>query len=177
MKITFIILLFILLNNQVAIASPDNKTVYLKAPAIAGSGCSANQYRYDLSENGRILNIAFKNYNAKSVNKSCNIALPIHVPAGFQVSLLDISFTGFIKGKAEFRRSYFFAGERSQALKTDLQSQKGKKYQIHDTPNHWSQCGHDVNLRINTRIRAKGAHSSISVDNNGFSFRITYRVC
>jgi hypothetical protein len=170
---------------QLSIAAPSNNIVHFKAPASAGTGCPNGTVSHVITPDGTTLSILFDNYVAESGNKSCNLAIPVHVPNGFQVSTLKSDFRGFVEGKAELRRSYFFAGQRGPSKISRLSSQDGRDYLERDSllliSNNWSRCGEDVNMRINSRIRTKSNHSSISVDSldlkTGIIFKIQYRRC
>ncbi len=174
--------------SQSAVATtptPTQSPVYFKAPAIAGSGCPSGTSDFAITPDGATLSILFDGYSAESGNKSCNIAVPVHVPNGFQVSTMTADFRGFVEGRAELRRSYFFAGDRTPTKKTRLYSRNGDDYTVHDDlvtmSESWSRCGEDVNMRINSRIRTRGRGSSISVDSldltNGVVFQLQYRRC
>ncbi len=174
-----------LVTSQAAVAAPSNNTVFFMDPAIAGSGCPAGTTDYALTPDGQTLTILFDSYAADPGNKTCNIAVPVHVPNGFQVSLMTADYRGFVEGKAELRRSYFFAGQTGPSLKTNLSSPGGKEYTQRDNllamSNILARCGKDVNLRINSRIRTKTNSSFISVDsldlNNGMIFHLQYKRC
>lgn len=166
-------------------AAPNKNSVFFKAPAIAGSGCPAGSTDFAITPEGDTLSVLFDSYSAEPGNKSCNIAIPVHVPNGLQVSTMTADFRGFVEGKAELRRSYFFAGQRTQPLKDKLHSKEGDDYLVRDNlmtmTESWSKCGQDVNMRINSRIRTKSGNSSISVDSldvsNGMVFHLEYREC
>lgn len=171
--------------SQASVATPSNNTVFFKAPAIAGSGCPAGSSDFAITPDGATLSILFDSYIAEPGNKSCNIAVPVHIPNGFQVSTMTADFRGFVEGRAELRRSYFFAGDQTRPKKTRLYSKDGDDYTVHDDlvtmSESWSRCGEDVNMRINSRIRTRNKHSSISVDSldltNGVVFQLQYRQC
>ncbi|MCK5902270.1 MAG: DUF4360 domain-containing protein [Cocleimonas sp.] len=173
------------ITAQTSMAAPSNNTVFFKAPAIAGSGCPSGSSDFAITPDGSTLSILFDSYIADPGNKSCNIAVPVHVPNGFQVSTMTADFRGFIEGRGELRRSYFFAGDRTPVLKNKLYSKHGDDYLVRDNlmtmTESWSACGQDVNMRINSRIRTKGKRSSISVDSldltNGVVFQLQYRKC
>ncbi|MFI0401264.1 MAG: DUF4360 domain-containing protein [Thiolinea sp.] len=171
--------------SQTASAAPNNNAVYFQQPAIAGSGCPAGTASAALTEDGQTLSILFDAFSADPGNLTCNIAVPVHVPNGFQVSLMTADYRGFVQGSAELRRSYFFAGATGPSLVTPLSSSGGKEYTQRDNmitmSESFARCGQDVNLRINSRIRTKSNNSSISVDsldlNNGMIFHLQYRKC
>ncbi|WP_020395189.1 DUF4360 domain-containing protein [Thiolinea disciformis] len=166
-------------------AAPNLNTVFFKDPAIAGSGCKAGTVDYAITPDGQTLSILFDSYSAAPGNKTCNIAVPVHVPNGFQVSLMTADYRGFVQGSAELRRSYFFAGETGPSLSTPMSSNAGKEYTQRDSlitsSNSYAKCGEDVNLRVNSRIMTKTNKSSISVDSldlqNGIIFKLQYKPC
>ncbi len=171
--------------SQSISAAPSNNSVYFQAPAIAGSGCPAGTTDFAITPDGQTLTILFDAFSADPGNVTCNIAVPVHVPNGFQVSLMTADYRGFVEGSAELRRSYFFAGATGPSLVTPLSSSGGKEYTQRDNlvtmSESFAKCGQDVNLRINSRIRTKTNSSSISVDsldlNNGMIFQLQYRKC
>ncbi|PID49776.1 MAG: hypothetical protein CR991_04945 [Proteobacteria bacterium] len=166
-------------------AAPSNNTVHFKAPAIGGSGCPSGTSDYAITPDGQTLSILFDQYIASPGMAACNIAIPVHVPNGFQVSLLTADYRGFVEGKAELSRSYFFAGGNGPSKRTTLKSSGGKDYLERDKLLAWShiysKCGKDVNMRINSRIRTLTNSSVISVDsldlNNGMIFHLQYQPC
>lgn len=166
-------------------AAPDQNSVFFKDPAIAGSGCKAGTVDYAITPDGQTLSILFDSYSANPGNKTCNIAVPVHVPNGYQVSLMTADYRGFVKGSAELRRSYFFGGGTGPSLRTPLGSSEGKEYTQRDSlitsSNSYAKCGEDVNLRVNSRIMTNTSRSSISVDSldlqNGIVFKLQYRPC
>jgi type 1 fimbria pilin len=90
-----------LATSQVSMAAPSNNIVHFKAPATAGNGCPSNSTSHAITPDGTTLSILFDKYIAEPGNKSCNIAIPVHVPNGFQVSTLKADFRGFVEGRAE----------------------------------------------------------------------------
>ncbi|MCK5917976.1 MAG: DUF4360 domain-containing protein [Cocleimonas sp.] len=173
------------LAAQTSVAAPSNNIVHFKAPAMGGNGCPSGTTSHVITPDGTTLSILFDSYAAEPGNKSCNIAIPVHVPNGFQVSTLKADFRGFVEGRAELRRSYFFAGQAGPSKRTNLSSGGGREYLERDNllliSNNWSPCGKDVNMRINSRIRTKNSRSLISVDSldikTGMIFKIQYRRC
>ena len=183
---TFVVsTLLALTTAQVSMAAPSNNQVHFKTPAIGGSGCPAGTTHHAITPDGKTLSVLFDNYVAEPGNKSCNLAIPVHVPNGFQVSTLKADFRGFVEGRAELRRSYFFAGQQGPSKRSRLSSRNGRDYLERDNllliSNSWSRCGEDVNMRINSRIRTKTRNSFISVDSldlsTGMVFQLQYRRC
>lgn len=170
--------------SQTSLATDPN-SVFFQAPAIAGTGCPAGTTDFAITPDGQTLTILFDAYSADPGNKTCNVAIPVHVPNGFQVSLMTADYRGFVEGSAELRRSYFFAGQVGPSQSTSLNGGSGREYTERDnlvtTSNSFARCGEDVNLRIQSRIRTKTNNSSISVDsldlNNGMVFHLQYQRC
>lgn len=166
-------------------AAPDQNGVFFKDPAIAGSGCKAGTVDYAITPDGQTLSILFDSYSAAPGNKTCNIAVPVHVPNGYQVSLMTADYRGYVQGSATLSRSYFFAGATGPSLRTPMSSGAGKEYTQRDSlitsSNSYAKCGEDVNLRVNSRIMTNNSKSSISLDSldlqNGIVFKLQYRPC
>lgn len=175
----------LMLATSAASAAPNLNTVHFKDPAIAGSGCPGGTTDYAITPDGQTLTILFDSYIADPGNKTCNIAVPVHVPNGYQVSLMTADYRGFVEGSAELRRSYFFAGATGPSLANRLSSPSGKDFTQRDNlltmSQSFAKCGQDVNLRINSRIRTLNKRSMISVDsldlNNGMIFQLQYKKC
>ena len=186
MKILSSLMTAITLAAAVPSAQANPNTVYFQAPAIAGNGCPAGTTDFAITPDGQTLSILFDAFSAAPGNKTCNIAVPVHVPNGFQVSLMTADYRGFVKGSAILSRSYFFAGDTGPNLSTPLAgSGSGQEYIQSDnvitSSNSYSKCGEDVNLRINSRIRTNTNSSSISIDSldlqNGMIFHLQYGPC
>lgn len=144
-------------------------------PAIAGSGCPGGTTSYRTSANpaaGLILTIKTPAYRATPGNVTCNIAIPIQVRSGYRVTQITGVYGGYVKGKAEMRTSYFVAGSTGASIKTNLSSTNGKTFSRQDTPARLqAQCGADVNVRVNSRLRTLNDSSSAKVYNMGFYIR------
>lgn len=175
----------LVITAQSSMAKPSNNTVHFKAPAIGGNGCPGGTSDFAITPDGATLSILFDNYIADPGNKSCNLAIPVHIPNGFQVSHMTADFRGFVEGSAELRRTYFFAGDQAPIKVTKLYNKYGDDYIVHDNlvvmSRTWSYCGKDVNMRINSRIRTNNKRSSVSVDSldlkKGVVFHLKYRKC
>jgi hypothetical protein len=77
--------------------------ISLGTPGYGGSGCPVGSVSVTLSPDAKSLSLLFDQYQVavggttgKSFDrKSCNIAIPVHVPQGLSVSVLKIDFRGF----------------------------------------------------------------------------------
>lgn len=162
-------------------------SVYFKSPInFAGTGCKADSVAVT-GENSTTLSILFDAYDAGKTSASglrrtsCNFAVPVHVPQGYQVSVLKADWQGFAEGKTELRRKYFFAGHPNQPWSvSNFNDSNGINYLKTDGRIHrslsFSKCGKDKILRINSSIRAKGKNSYIAVDTADLSNKVIFRV-
>jgi Domain of unknown function (DUF4360) len=154
-----------------------------------GSGCPADSVRIKVNSNGRKLILLFDKFvavgsDASQSRKSCNISIPIKVPGGYQISLSDAEFRGYIspRTKATLRSEYFFAGQRGPTFVRNFAG--ANNYAVRDRPaelaNVWSACGQSVNMRVNSSMTARG-QGQATVDSmklgGGLVYNLKYRPC
>lgn len=179
------------LSMSSAAHAADN--VYFKNPVgFAGTGCPAGSVSVN-GANTDTMSILFDQYDAGAGSASgqpgrasCNFAVPVHVPQGFQVSNMTADWQGFAQGQTTLKRKYFFAGAPSTPWVTsNFNSPAGVDFLKQDTLSHgsftWSDCGRDVMLRINSNARAIGGSSYMAVDTldlqNRIVFQVQWRTC
>ena len=143
--------------------------IYLGQAGYGGNGCPSGSASVTLSPDAKALSILFDQYSAEAGNgrsidrKSCNIAIPVHVPQGMSVSIIDVDYRGYVSapvgGSANFRTEYFFAGSRGPTFEKSFVGPYDNEYTLKSTLGLssiiWSACGADVNLRVNTAMVAK----------------------
>jgi hypothetical protein len=177
-----------------ATTSAQAAVVTLGDPSYGGSGCPAGSASASLSPDGTALSILFDSFsveaggpNANVSRKSCNISIPVKVPNGFSVSLIDADYRGFVdvpKGSsARLDTEYFFAGSQgpkfSSTFTGPFSNSYTKSHQLAASSNIWSACGASVNLRVNSgmMVRAgRGAEALASVDSADFKSGVVYHV-
>jgi len=166
--------------------------VYFKNPVgWAGTGCKAGTATV-IGANTNTLSILFDSYDAGKDSESgrkrtaCSFAIPIKVPAGYQVSHLTADWEGYIEGKGQLSRKYFLAGRPFVSWKRNTYNKpNGGNFTKRDNLYHStfrSSCrGGTFNLRINSQIRALGRHSYAAVDSldlkNRVLFKLRFRPC
>jgi hypothetical protein len=149
--------------------SPDD--VYLGQPAYGGNGCPAGTASAALSPDAKELSILFDQYVAESGGstgrdldrKNCNIAIPVHVPQGWSLSIFSIDYRGFNAlpsgAYTQFNVEYFFAGQRGPRYSRVFTGPTAQDYFLNNTLAAsavvWSPCGAEVLLRTNTSIVTK----------------------
>lgn len=173
-------------------ASAATDPVYFKAPLnFAGTGCPAGSIAVT-GEDTDTLSILFDAYDAGKDSETgkrraaCNFAVPVHVPQGYQVSVMTADWQGFAEGKTELRRKYFFAGNPNRPWEVSkFNDPNGLNFLERDHRLHrslsFSECGQDRMIRINSSIRAKRSNAYVAVDTldlqNKVKFHLQWKTC
>lgn len=168
-------------------------------PINGGNGCPQGSASAVLSDDLKTLTILFDSFSANAGlnvgkqldRKSCNVAIPIHVPAGISVSILSVDYRGFVGvpagGMARFMTEYFLAGSRGPISSRVFRGPQDTDYLISNRLSAvaWTPCGLDTNLRINASMLAqsnrRGDDVLATVDsidlNAGMVFHLQTRSC
>jgi hypothetical protein len=169
--------------------------IALGEPGYGGTGCPDGTVSVTLSPDQKSLSLLFDEYQmavggetGKSFDrKSCNIAIPVHVPQGLSVSILKIDFRGFNhlpqSATSQFNVEYFFAGTRGPAFQRKFSGPLDEDYLINNELSAkavvWSSCGADVNLRTNSSMRVKtvsNREAMASIDSEDVNAAIVYQL-
>ncbi|WP_113247475.1 DUF4360 domain-containing protein [Pararhizobium sp.] len=169
--------------------------ISLGVPGYGGSGCPSDSVSATISPDGKALSLLFDNYvveaggeTGKSFDrKTCNVAIPVHVPQGRSVSVLAIDYRGFNQlprgARSQFNVEYFFAGARGPSFTQTFTGPREKDYLISNKlvadALIWSACGEDVNLRTNSSIRVnttKNKEAMATVDTQDVKAAIVYKL-
>lgn len=150
--------------------------VITDVPAIAGSGCieGSAQLEFQPQQTSFKLSLAeleVGTAQGQKTNITCTFAIPVTVPAGYQVSIIPLHFAGNLTGnglKIEVRREYFFAGTTGTPQVSALALPADNPFELSDQLNpddslQWSLCGQDTNIRANTRILVKGGEGQAKI--------------
>lgn len=145
--------------------------IYLGEPGYGGTGCPGGSASVTLSPDLKSLSILFDEFIVEAGNavgkklgrKSCDIAIPVHVPSGMTVSVLKVDYRGFLSlprgGETRFTSEYFFAGSNGPKIEKTFRGKKEDDFTISNELDLislvWSPCGKDVNLRVNTSLLVK----------------------
>lgn len=169
------------------------QSITLGEPGYGGSGCPAGSVSATLSPDATSLSLLFDAYQVEAGGetrkgfdrKSCNVAIPVHVPQGYSVSVLAIDYRGYNNvpagAKSDFIVEYFFAGTRGPTFRKSFSGPLDSDYLIHNEligeAMVWSACGADVNLRTNSSIRVSTRNNKqalATVDSEDVSAAIIY---
>ncbi|HWA19258.1 MAG TPA: DUF4360 domain-containing protein [Devosia sp.] len=167
--------------------------IALGVPGYGGTGCPDGSASVTLSPDFKSLSILFDSYvveaggatNKSFDRKSCNIAIPVHVPQGLSISVLAIDYRGYNNipqgANTQFNVEYFFAGAKGPTFSKTYQGPKDEDYLIQNKLTAqsivWSACGADVNLRTNSSIRVttkQNKEAYASVDSEDVNASIVY---
>ena len=169
--------------------------ISLGTPGYGGTGCPEGTVSVTLSPDQKSLSLLFDQYQlsvggdtGKSFDrKSCNIAIPVHVPQGMSVSILKIDFRGFNhllpSATSQFNVEYFFAGTKGPAFQKKFSGPLDEDYLINNELTAeavvWSGCGADVNLRTNSSMKVKtvsNKEAMASIDSEDVNAAIVYQL-
>ena len=164
--------------------------ISLGQPGYGGNGCPAGTASVTLSPDAKSLSILFDDYivettrRRRTVRKSCNIAVPVHIPQGFSVAVMDIDYRGYNslprRAFSRFSVEYFFAGVRGPKFTKTFRGELDDDFTLGNTLTArsmvWSRCGADVNLRVNTSmlVKSRGAEALSMVDSADISAGLVY---
>jgi Domain of unknown function (DUF4360) len=194
------VLLFPVFSTILLSAPVFADDISLGKPGYGGTGCPDGTVSATLSPDAKSLSLLFDQYQVavggktgKSFDrKSCNIAIPVHVPQGLSVSVLKIDFRGFnhlpVSATSQFNVEYFFAGIRGPVFQQKFRGFLDEDYLINNELTvqaiAWSGCGEDVNLRTNSSLRVKtvsNKEAMASIDsediNAGIIYQLQWRQC
>ncbi len=150
-----------------SLGSAYRQNLALGEPAYGGTGCPQGTARAVLGSNNTTLTLLFDRYEAVAGGngrlfdrKSCNLAIPLRVPAGYSVSILAIDYRGFnhlpAAAESTFRAEYFFAGSTGPIFSRTFVGPRSQDFLISNrlavASQVWSSCGTDVILRANSSI-------------------------
>jgi hypothetical protein len=167
--------------------------IALGEPGYGGTGCPDGTASVTLSPDAKSLSIIFDEYyveaggstNKSLDRKSCNVAIPVHVPQGLSVSVLTVDYRGYNSlpagAKSTFAVEYFFAGIQGPKFNKVFNGALDKDYLITNKLQAsalvWSACGADVNLRTNSSIRVQTTQNKealATVDSEDISAAIKF---
>lgn len=185
-------LLLLLGSTQIALANLND--IQLGTPAYGGNGCPGGSASVTLSEDAKSMSIIFDQFiveagkaNRSLERKSCNIAIPVHVPQGFSVSIIDVDYRGYVSlpsgASARLTAEYFLAGsvgpryDKMFLGKTDTDYNFSNEVGVQAVV--WSPCGADTIIRVNAAMLVKtnrfNDEATATVDTADFKAGLLYK--
>ncbi|BAT52694.1 hypothetical protein NOS3756_16350 [Nostoc sp. NIES-3756] len=178
-----------LITAAVSPALASDKVEILGAQ-YGGNGCPVGSASVSVSPDGQELSILFDKFTAlgnesSQSRKSCNLSIPIKVPQGFQISLYDADYRGYVAPSTvgNLRAEYFFAGQRGPVFSRTFNGETNYNVrdQLKTVGDVWSSCGNSVNMRVNAAMTASGKGvatvDSFDLAHRGLVYHIKYRQC
>lgn len=178
-----------------SVAMADLNDIRLGVPGYGGNGCPANSASVTLSEDAKSLSIIFDQFiveaggmNKNIERKSCNIAIPVHIPQGFSVSVVDVDYRGYVslptQASARLTAEYFLAGSQGPRFDKTFVGRTDTDYTFKNViginAQVWSTCGADTILRVNAamlvRTNRYGDEALATVDSADFKAGILYKL-
>ncbi|MBH8563096.1 DUF4360 domain-containing protein [Nostoc sp. CENA67] len=167
-----------------------NDKVEILGAEYGGNGCPEGSAAVSVSPDGQELSILFDQFiavgnKASERRKSCNLSIPIKVPQGFQISLYDADYRGYVAPSTtgRLRAEYFFAGQRGPVFSRTFrgESDYSVRDQLVTLADVWSRCGDSVNMRVNAAMTANGQGmatvDSFDLAHRGLVYHVKYRQC
>lgn len=149
------------------VAMADLNDINLGVPGYGGNGCPANSASVTLSDDKKSLSIIFDQFiveaggmNKTIERKTCNIAIPVHVPQGFSISIIDVDYRGYVslpsQASARLTAEYFLAGSLGPRFDKTFVGKTDTDYTFNNAigiqAQIWSPCGADTILRVNAAM-------------------------
>lgn len=178
-----------------AFQSAHADDISLGNPAYGGNGCPAGTASVTLSQDAKSLSLIFDQFiveaggaNRSLERKACNVAIPVHIPQGFSVSVVSVDYRGYVslpsQASARITAEYFLAGSRGPRFdkefigRTDTDYQFTNNLEVHAQV--WSACGADTILRVNAsmlvRTNRYNDQATATVDSADFQAGILYQL-
>jgi hypothetical protein len=183
-------LLLTLATTQLAIADD----ISLGTPAYGGNGCPGGSASVTLSPDSKSLSIIFDKFiveagkaNRNLERKSCNVAIPVHVPQGYSISIVDVDYRGYVSlpagAQARLTAEYFLAGSVGPRYDKLFLGRTDTDYnfnnQIGVQAMVWSPCGADTILRVNAAMLVRtnrfNDEATATVDTADFKAGMVYK--
>jgi hypothetical protein len=193
---------FLLSLAVVLVALPSfADDIRLGNPSYGGTGCPGGSASAALSPDQKSLSILFDSYvveaggntGRQTDRKTCNVAVPVHVPQGLSLSIIQVDYRGFNSlpygAYSQFNVEYFFAGTRGPSYSRTFNGPLTSNYLLTNTLAAsaivWSPCGADVILRSNSnmlvRTNGQNQQAMATVDSidirAGLVYSLQWRRC
>jgi hypothetical protein len=154
--------------------------------SYGGNGCPAGSITYSYAPSSHELVLNYNKFSTRSGGatrksldrKTCSLAIPVRVPAGYQMALVTESEGRAIvrqNGRATLNMETFYAG--STGIKKTKTYTAGQHYvSIGDSANRmaWSPCGQSTNLRMNLSAVTQ-RDASLQLEH--LNFQLFFRAC
>ena len=148
------------------------QSLQLGFPGYGGNGCPQGTASVTLSPDSTQMSILFDSYsvatggNGPRVDrKSCNLSIPVTVPGGYSVAIIQVDYRGFNslprQARSQLSAEYFFAGSRGARTQKNFNGPLNDSFETTDRllaqALVWSPCGAQTIMRVNTSMTQFGS--------------------
>lgn len=201
-KMKVILLCWSLICAAVAAEAQLQKGLRLGAPDYGGTGCPAGTASVSVSPSEDAISVLFDQFTVEAGSgvmkrvdrKSCDLSIPVQVPSGYSVAIVQTDFRGFnlvpaFGGMNRLNTEYFWAGIRGPAYSRMFTGSQNADYTetngVMATSLVWAPCGMSVNMRIRatimTQTNSRMDQSMMTVDSadvsSGLVYHLQWRRC
>jgi hypothetical protein len=188
-------LLWLVSSMNFAHAGLTSNDIQLGQPAYGGNGCPAGSASAVLSPDNKSLSILFDQFiveagraNGSTARKTCNVAIPVHVPQGFSLSIINVDYRGYVSlpagASARMTAEYFLAGSLGPRFDKMFMGKTDTDYEFTNDigiqAQVWSPCGADTTLRVNAamlvRTNRMNDDAMATVDTADFKAGLLYKL-
>lgn len=181
--------------NVVNANAAEQNSTYVGKVNYEGSACPKGSVKVSLKDSKSNLSVSFRDYsilakgrNVRGTRKSCSIAIALHVPKGWSLSLVNARYSGSLAipagAQGKLVNTYSFSGKRGNSYKVNFNGPRIQNFQLRDSLSSfasvWSHCGKKTVLRINSSMRVKSADSgneSAAESSQNFETKLRFRRC
>lgn len=176
------------------------QSLQLGYPGYGGNGCPQGSASISLSPDNQQLSILFDSYivqtggmSPRVDRKSCNLSIPVTVPGGYSVSVVQVDYRGFNslprQARSQLAVEYFFAGSRGARTQKNFSGPLNDSFSTTDRLQAealvWSPCGAQTIMRVNTSMTQFGSpygeDAMSTVDSadisSGLVYHLQFRRC
>lgn len=189
--------IFALIAAQSAFADqPNPAEIHVNSIGYAGTGCPAGSVAGNLSEDLQAFTLLFDQYTAEAgpslqlrdSRKACVVNIDLHVPQGWQYSILTVDTRGYLQLEARTsafqQNKYYFQGDlRAVTKRSDFRGPLSQDYTVRDLIGIeslvWSPCGMNRALNVATSVgvmASSGRRALATVDSIDGEFKLIYGI-
>jgi len=175
--------------------TPDPTQVYINAITYGGTGCPQGTVGSYISADRQTFTLIFDEYVASigpgvavaQNRKNCQLNLDLRYPGGFQYSIFNTVYRGYVGLDAGVNglqsTNFYFSGQVAQSTtSTSFKGPIDGNYEAVDSVNLvstiWSPCGAQSALNLNSQVRLTSSNSAASglITDDSIDGKITFVV-
>lgn len=190
MKYAALVAALLALSATATEAADPLPAVSFGEPGYGGSGCPDGTGMVVRGFSNQAAAYVFDSYkvgdNGRAIDrKTCAIAIPVTVPDGVSVAVRTVGFRGAVKlpdgVDATLSVEPFSAGNTGDPVELPFTGPSDTGYlrfvTVPDDQLAWSACGEDINLRVNTSLRASGKADAAASLNALIVYPLATKAC